>query len=73
MHHTVTNSDELVLTQAQPVPPPGVTVPEPPESGTAEKETIDPTPGILRDIRALADRAGGLEKLRDLITELIQF
>jgi hypothetical protein len=73
MHHRVTNSDELVLTQAQQVPPPGVTVPEPPESTPAEKKTVDPTSSMLRDIRTLADRAGGLEKLRDLITELIQF
>jgi hypothetical protein len=73
MHHKVTNSDELVLTQAQQVPPPGVTVPEPPESVTAEKKTFDPTPSILRDIRTLAGRVGGLEKLRDMITELIQF
>ncbi len=54
---------QLVLTEAEPAPPPDVTVPEP-----------APTPHgpALAEIKALADRVGGLEALRYLVDRLFK-
>lgn len=66
-------ASDLVMTQAE--LPPGIDVPPP----TAERDRIaaggkPPVEGLptdlLRDIHALADRVGGLGRLRDVIDEL---
>jgi len=67
-----TSSEQLVLTQAEAVPPPDVTVPEPNSPHSAAVAGRAPDPQLLRDIMTLADRAGGLEKLRDLVETLLQ-
>ncbi|HEX4613654.1 MAG TPA: hypothetical protein VH092_36060 [Urbifossiella sp.] len=45
--------------------PPGIDAPAPP----AERNRPAPA-DITRDIRQLADRVGGLDRLRELVTEL---
>ena len=68
------NPDELVMTQAEPVPGPDVTVPEPPASPPSATEgqgNLDPQ--FLLEIKALADRVGGLARLRDIVSTLLKF
>ena len=55
---------DLVLTQGERVPPPDVTVPEPPGP--------DVDPQLLLNVKQLAQRVGGLEALRDLVDALIR-
>lgn len=66
-------SNDLLLTEAQPVPPPhDVTVPEPPsadQSGMVGR--MDPE--VLRELRRLAERVGGLEKLKEVIDIMLRF
>jgi hypothetical protein len=62
MMPAVMKPEEMVKTQAEQVPPPDVTVPE---SGAT---SVDPA--ILADVKSLADRVGGLQKLRDLVDSL---
>lgn len=66
-------SNDLLLTEAHTVPPPhDVTVPEPP---TSEHDAVagQVDPEILRDLRRLAERVGGLEKLKQMVDILIRF
>jgi len=58
----------LVKTEDEPVPPPDVTVPEP--GATPLLRGVSPR--LLCDIRVLAQRAGGLRKLRDVVDRLLQ-
>jgi hypothetical protein len=67
MTHAVKPAD-LVRTQAESVPPPDVTIPDPPP---AADESFDAA--ILAEIKHLSNRVGGLEKLRELIDGLIAF
>ena len=54
---------DLILTEGEPVPPPSPTVPEP----------SDETEGAaLEEVKKLADRVGGAEKLRELVDRLIR-
>lgn len=53
---------DLVKTEAETVPPPDVTVPEP-SSGSVE-------PAMIEEVKRLADRVGGLAKLRELVDRL---
>jgi hypothetical protein len=60
MNQVVKDPEKLVTTEAEVPPPPDVTVPEPPD------------PALVREVRALADRVGGLEKLRELVDGLMR-
>jgi hypothetical protein len=53
---------ELVLTEAEQAPPPEPTVPE---LRVLEGEA-------LREVKQLADRLGGLQRLRDLLDTLLK-
>ena len=55
---------ELMMTQAETVPPPDVTVPEPPGPGA--------DPQVLAEVKQLAHRVGGLRALLDLVDALIR-
>jgi hypothetical protein len=73
MTPTRTKPDPLVMTEAETVPPPDVTVPEPAVSAPRSSSPGGSvSPELLRDIKALADRVGGLEKLRDLVATLLE-
>jgi hypothetical protein len=66
---------DLVMTQAELPPgthPPGVTLPDPPGSrpGPAAGD-IDPQ--ILDELRRLADRVGGIERLHEIVGVLVRF
>ena len=69
MSQVVKDPEKLVMTQAEAPPPPDVTVPEPPEAGEVHAGA---DPQVLLEVKALADRVGGLEKLRDLVGALIR-
>jgi hypothetical protein len=62
--------DDLILTPAQAVPPPEHPRREPPrqdkDSGTAGLD-----PALLDEIRRLAARVGGLQRLKDVVEALI--
>jgi hypothetical protein len=62
----IRNPQELVKTQAEHVPPPDVTVPEP--TASRNLGTLDPQ--VRREIHRLADRVGGLNTLQKLIEAL---
>jgi hypothetical protein len=66
------NPPDLVRTEAEPVPPPDVTVPEP-QGSTAAPTGAEFDPDILAEVKRLSDRVGGLEKLRDLVEALLRF
>ncbi len=62
----------LVKTEAETVPPPEPTVPEPPASAQRQKNG-KPQPdavSVMQRIKQLADEVGGVERLRELIDEL---
>jgi hypothetical protein len=61
------NPADLVRTEADRVPPPDVTVPE-----KTVRSPSDNGRDLLLDVKRLADRAGGLEKLRELMDVLAQ-
>jgi hypothetical protein len=61
MSPTTTDPRKLVLTQAEQAPPPELTVPEP-RAMNAE---------ALREVKQLADRRGGRERLRELLNVLL--
>jgi hypothetical protein len=74
-------ADELVKTEAEQVSPPEPTVPEP--SANRPEEPASPVPwggqaggaatdAVLREVKELADRVGGLRKLRDLVDLLMK-
>ena len=66
------NPGPLVMTEAEPVPPPDVTVPEPSSSHSSSSTEGSMDPQVLLEVKALADRVGGLEKLRDLVDTLLK-
>jgi len=77
---TPPHPDDLVLTPAQAVPPPEHPSRGPaPEAATSDgqasagQKSAQPglDPALLRDIRRLADRAGGLQRLKEVIEGLI--
>lgn len=75
MADTKTASSDLVMTQAE--LPPGIDVPSPslgcrPDAGrTADTDTAATlSPEMLREIRSLAERVGGIDQLRDIVTTL---
>jgi len=62
---------EQVMTQAEAVPPPEETIPAsassaPPTPGPLAGQAA-PDPAILKEVKALADRVGGVEKLQELV------
>ena len=65
---THSSSDDLVMTQAD--LPPGIDAPAPPAGRERPQTGADLTPDVELDIRRLADRVGGLARLRELVTEL---
>jgi hypothetical protein len=64
MRNTVADPRNLVKTEAEPVPPPA-------QSAAAAKPPEATDPQLLLDVKALADRAGGLDKLREYVDELL--
>jgi len=54
------NPKDLVKTQAEVVPPPET------------RAAAGPPPETFAEVRALADRVGGLQKLRDLVDRMIR-
>jgi hypothetical protein len=82
MSHELPAPEELVLTEGEQVPPPGPTVPEPKErslaGGPAAQAAASPgTDGEgdyenLLEVKKLAQRVGGLEKLREMVDVLLQ-
>jgi hypothetical protein len=63
----------LVRTQADLVPPPeGATVSEPEPENNAEHEASKFDAEVLRDLKRLAERVGGLEKLKEVVDVLIR-
>lgn len=73
--------EELVLTEGEQVPPPGPTVPEPedqrqnarqPAAGsTTDAEGCGDYEDLL-EVKKLAQRVGGLEKLREMVEVLLR-
>jgi len=62
---TPPHPDDLVLTPAQAVPPP---------EHPAPKKDLAPDgldPALLKEIRRLADRVGGLNRLKEVVEALI--
>jgi hypothetical protein len=65
--------EDLVRTEAEPVPPPhDVTVPEPQAKHQAAGGAGNVEPEILRELQRLAERVGGLEKLKEVVDVLIR-
>ncbi|HEY1186735.1 MAG TPA: hypothetical protein VGE74_03710 [Gemmata sp.] len=62
------SSDDLVTTQAD--LPPGIDAPGPPSNHDRSQTSASLTPEVELDIRRLADRVGGLARLRGLVTDL---
>ena len=61
-------ADKLVLTEADRVPPPQPAVPEPPQaSQSTPPGWDDPDYHALLEVKALAERVGGIQKLRELV------
>ena len=62
--------DDLILTPAQAVPPPEHPSKEPPRQD-AKSATTGLDPALLDEIRRLADRVGGLRRLKEVVEALI--
>lgn len=68
----------LVMTEGEPAPPPGPTVPEPPgapPAGQAVPSHLADERGegdcdALLEVKRLAERVGGLDKLREMVDKL---
>lgn len=69
MKHDIPEPQELVLTEGEPVPPPEPTVPEPSESAHGHDGKCGQE---LLEVKRLAERVGGPEKLRELVEVLIR-
>jgi hypothetical protein len=66
---STTNPRDLVMTEAEPAPPPDVTVPEPAEAERGSvARTLDPQ--LVTDINRLAERIGGMDKLKAIVDQL---
>ncbi len=63
-------AQELVKGEEQAVPPPEPTVPEPTQPRQRGRNTNDLT-DAMADVKLLAQRVGGLEKLRQIVDTLI--
>ena len=63
MSETKSRSSDLVMTQAE--LPPGIDAPSPP-GRTAEPAPAD----VERELRRLAERVGGMARLREMVTVL---
>jgi len=73
MSPTTTDPRKLVMTEAEPAPPPGPTVPEPRIEGAdarAPRDSAGRDTAALREVKQLADRLGGLERLQELLNVL---
>jgi hypothetical protein len=57
--------DRLVMTQAEKVPPPDVTVPEAPSDRPVDAAT-------WKEVERLAARVGGAERLKAIVDELVR-
>ncbi len=66
------DSGQLVMTEAEPVPSPDVTVPEPSSHAPTSPSQGALEPELLLQIKSLADRVGGLEKLRNVVDTLLK-
>ncbi len=71
MAQNASGPENLVMTQAEVAPPPDVTVPDPPPERRANGGAGQLDPDTLRDLKRLAERVGGLEKLREVIDVLM--
>jgi hypothetical protein len=81
MSREVPAPEELVLTEGEQVPPPGPTVPEPGDQlREAAQHEAGPGTGAegggdydnLVEVKKLAQRVGGLEKLREMVDVLLR-
>ncbi len=72
MTHETPPAGPLMMTEGEQVPPPGPTVPEPPGSqrGAAAAAKDDGDFDALLEVKRLAERVGGLEKLREMVDVL---
>ena len=59
------DASDLVMTQAE--LPPGIDAPTPKAEHDRILAGTEPPPDVERDIHQLAERVGGLDRLRDLI------
>lgn len=62
------DASDLVMTQAE--LPPGIDAPTPKAEHDRIMSGANLPPDVERDIRRLADRVGGLPRLRELIDEM---
>ena len=68
----------LVMTEGEPAPPPGPTVPEPPgtpPAGQSVHSHLAHEPGegdydALLEVKRLAEHVGGLDRLREMVDVL---
>lgn len=71
------DASDLVMTQAESPPglahPPGVTLPDPPESQGPRPGGGDVDPKVLAELKRLADRVGGIERLHEIVGALVRF
>jgi hypothetical protein len=62
-----TKPQDLVMTEAEPAPPP-----ESHMANRAERGAVEVGPEVLTELKCLAERVGGLKKLRELIDVLLE-
>ena len=77
MEKKIPHPEGLVMTQAEQVPPPEPTVPEPPLSPRKGSDGAPPGAGgadqdALLEVKRFAERIGGLHRLHKLVEELIR-
>ena len=77
MEQKEAHPERLVLTEAEQAPPPEPTVPEPPprrgeKSGTSPSEKDGAGQDALLEVKRFAERIGGLQRLHQLVEELIR-
>jgi hypothetical protein len=63
---------DMVLTQAQAVPPPREATTPDRKQQTKSEATKDVDPEVLRDLKRLAERVGGLERLKEMVEVLLR-
>jgi hypothetical protein len=71
MLHKPPRPQDLVLTEAEPVPPPhDLTVLEPAAQNQAKGGAGEVDPEVLREVKRLAERVGGLKRLKEVVDVL---
>jgi hypothetical protein len=62
----------MIRTPVEQIPPPDVTVPEPDTTTPQPTRSAGLDPELLREVQSLAERVGGLERLREVIGVLLE-